>query len=298
MMRYPDSLYTRQQLGELLGLADDVLNFWIRNGLLLASEGGQGRGSHRKFDLFQVNIGAVLAELRRYGVNIGVLRQLAAQLQRGTAIARSAECNFWALSDAARLARLLWRFREGQTILVDNPDRLPEPPPFAGRKEQDAYARSIYRHAQNEDDIIRDTAKSEDLHDAFAPILALALSLDATDPLALELVIDLNHRAFRYVWDEDKISNWGDSEWVVVASGEEELDIYRAAKGTDPMEYADDEVRSGFYLAPGAIFHSVWGDRLQPLLIYEPPPSEERKAARANALANHAQLRARRVVEQ
>lgn len=293
MMRYPDSLYTRQQLGELTSLSDDLLSFWIRQGLLIATEGGRGRGSHRKFDIFQVSIAAVLAELRRYGVNIGMLRQLADVLQRGTALARSAECNFWGLYEAARLGSRLCRFREGHPVIVDNPNPLPDPGHFATRNAYDAYARSLYMEATSEDEIIREAGKNEDLRDAFAPILALARSLGPNDSLALDLFMDLNHRAFRYVWDENKISDWGDSEWVVVATGDDHLDIYRAIKGNDPMEYAGDEIRSGLYLAPGAIFHSVWGDRLQPLLIYEPPQSEERKAARVHAQAMYEQSRAR-----
>lgn len=85
-MAFPsDRLFTRQQLGVLTGIADDVLAFWLKEGLLIAQAGGGGRGKHRLFDYPQVHIAAVLNEMRGFGTNIGGLRSLAELLQQAVA---------------------------------------------------------------------------------------------------------------------------------------------------------------------------------------------------------------------
>jgi DNA-binding transcriptional MerR regulator len=292
-MRYPTILYSRQEIAVRIGMSDDVLSFWIRQGLLKAVSGGAGKGSHRKFDLFQVNIAAVLAELRRFGVNIAILRVFAGLLQRGTALALRAECNFWGISDALDLAELIARFRAGDTILVSRHDVAGGYRPPGPYDDTDTWAEAHFRNARDEADIVEDVRRrGEDLRDDFEPIGAFASLIEADDITPLHLFFDLNHLAFRYVW-EGHFSNWGDTGWVVVPNEADKLDIYRGAAGQDLLGQAGEEVRSGLFLGPSAIFRKVWGDGLQPLLIHERPPSEERRAARQRSRENSERLRKR-----
>lgn len=70
-------LYTRQQLGEIAGLDDTTLNYWSREGILRPVEGGGGRGQHRRFAYYEVNLAALLGQLRNFGVSAPALKQLA-----------------------------------------------------------------------------------------------------------------------------------------------------------------------------------------------------------------------------
>lgn len=72
-----DTTFTRQQIGALTGIADTTLSYWMRESILRPSSGGGGKGQHRRFRFEQVNLAGVLERLRRYGVVIGSLRQVA-----------------------------------------------------------------------------------------------------------------------------------------------------------------------------------------------------------------------------
>lgn len=76
----PDALFTRQDVGRLAGVPDDALSFWMKQGLIRRSDDGGGRGQHRKFTFLQVEVAALLKELRSYGVNVVALRIFAETL--------------------------------------------------------------------------------------------------------------------------------------------------------------------------------------------------------------------------
>lgn len=275
-MDIPAALYTRQQVAELTGVADDVLSFWIKNDLLVPTSGGQGKGSHRKFDFFQVNIAAVLAELRRFGVNIGIMRELASQLQQATALAKSAECNFWALNNAVDLASALIRFREGDPIdvLPDMPNYWSNHPGFDNPREAGAYHDSHMRPAKSEEEIMAYmTHEDDEVHDLPERIIAFAQRLSRDDFHLIKLFTDLNNRAYLYVWDGRAMA-WGDLEWIVVPLDDGKLQVFSAPERHNLLEQSSGEVRSGLFLAPGTIVRGVWGDNLQPIIINEPTPSE------------------------
>jgi GNAT superfamily N-acetyltransferase len=75
--RYPDRLFTRQQIGEMASIDASTLNYWMREGVLRPSEGGRGRGSHRRFPYWEVTLAALLQELRGFGIGMNALAQLA-----------------------------------------------------------------------------------------------------------------------------------------------------------------------------------------------------------------------------
>jgi hypothetical protein len=76
-MKFPAALFTRKQLGDLARLDDTTLNYWSREGILRPDEGGEGRGSHRRFSYHQVNLAALLGELRQFGIGTPALKRLA-----------------------------------------------------------------------------------------------------------------------------------------------------------------------------------------------------------------------------
>jgi DNA-binding transcriptional MerR regulator len=70
-------LYTRQQIGELTGIASDTLNYWMREGVLRPAAGGDGRGSHRRLPYWEVNLAAILNQVQQFGAGLASLKALA-----------------------------------------------------------------------------------------------------------------------------------------------------------------------------------------------------------------------------
>lgn len=76
-------LFTRQQIATLTHISDSTLNFWMREGVLRATEGGGGKGQHRRFHHSEVNLAAILERLRRFAISIEAMRQLSARFHAG-----------------------------------------------------------------------------------------------------------------------------------------------------------------------------------------------------------------------
>lgn len=71
----PD-LFTRIELRQKTGIPDDVLNYWMREGVLRARVGGEGRGNPRRFDYPEVMLAAILDQLRGFGLSVAALKGL------------------------------------------------------------------------------------------------------------------------------------------------------------------------------------------------------------------------------
>lgn len=110
--------FGRQQLSELTAIDDDVLGYWIREGLLRPLAGGDGKGKHRRFDYRQVNIAALLGEMRGIGVNISGLRSFAAIMQRGVEIADSGPWTVGELEFVLELRHRVDAFSAGEPLKV------------------------------------------------------------------------------------------------------------------------------------------------------------------------------------
>lgn len=79
------ALYSRQQVARLTGIDDSTLNYWMREGVLQAAEGGTGKGQHRRFPYHQINLALLLDQLRGFGVALPALKRLAARFHSAIA---------------------------------------------------------------------------------------------------------------------------------------------------------------------------------------------------------------------
>lgn len=84
-----EHLFTRSEICARVGLSDDVLAYWIVQGLIVPVETETGRGKHKRFRFHQINLAALLNELRGFGANIDSLRGLAAKLNDAFAFAET-----------------------------------------------------------------------------------------------------------------------------------------------------------------------------------------------------------------
>jgi len=256
-----DQQITRQQLGTITGISDDVLAFWIKNGLLVATSGGEGRGSHRRFDGFQANIAAILAEMRNFGINLAGLRSFATRLQAATSLGKSAECNPWAFNDAGELFEKLERFSLGEDVDV------------VLEFESTTKAKSveeIHLHYQK---------WPSHLYDTFDNISVFAERITRDDLPLLDLFMAIHAEGYRHVYRGTQMY-YGDSSWLAVRVENDDWRIFNGPAGTEPLPSGADyeEISSGIYLLPGTITRRVWKGRLSPILIEEIPPSEEEQA--------------------
>ena len=166
------------------------MNYWSREGLLVPSEGGNGRGSHRKFDFVQVNIAAILGQIRRFGLNISVMSSFAELLQKAAALGSGRELHPSNYATAARLANKLSSFRVGQTVMIRGRLQSEEPPPHL---RGGAYADwlSAKRPAATEQEIIDDLIGARDDYDSIQAIVAASEAIGPGRQTEAEIYADL-----------------------------------------------------------------------------------------------------------
>jgi len=83
----PD-LFSRQQVQQFTGVPDDVLQFWLKQGLLRPVEASSRK--HRRFMPEQLQLAVILNELRSLGANVGVLRKFSDMFHGGRELLRLA----------------------------------------------------------------------------------------------------------------------------------------------------------------------------------------------------------------
>lgn len=102
-----EKLYTRQDIRELTGIPEDVLNYFVREGLLEAAEGGGGKGQHRRFRQMEVNLAALLYQIKaNSGANIGVLRDIVRSVRNSVEFANAlpfSPSQFWESAPTAAM---------------------------------------------------------------------------------------------------------------------------------------------------------------------------------------------------
>lgn len=108
--------FSRQQVHERTGIADDVLAFWIKQGLLVPLPAE--RRAHRRFSYEQLHIAAYLNALRSIGANVGVLRKFATMFQDGFVRWRSSGLDPASLRSAITLCEALDKFAAGEPVKI------------------------------------------------------------------------------------------------------------------------------------------------------------------------------------
>lgn len=115
----PATTFTRQEIAERTGLSDDVLSFWSKRGLLVPARGGEGKGSHRRYDAAQINIAAILAVYRdHFGAKVAVIKSLSEVMQRAVVTFRNVPLPIGEWVTVASLANKLHEFRNGKPVMI------------------------------------------------------------------------------------------------------------------------------------------------------------------------------------
>lgn len=76
-MPLPQLSFSRSEIGARGGLDDDTLSYWIRAGLLVAEQGGGGKGRHLRFNRLELGVAVLLSRLRALGLSPAALMPLA-----------------------------------------------------------------------------------------------------------------------------------------------------------------------------------------------------------------------------
>ncbi|MGI4877560.1 MAG: MerR family transcriptional regulator [Janthinobacterium lividum] len=130
-MPYPVlAQFSRQQMASLTGLPDDVLGYWMREGLLVSLQPETGKGYHRRFDFRQVHLAALLGELWGFGVKVASLKSFAELVNRGIAFADDYYLKYDEIAVVIRIAYRLQAFRSRMLTwdsdpLIGRVDQLP-----------------------------------------------------------------------------------------------------------------------------------------------------------------------------
>lgn len=110
--------FSKGDLSRLSGVPENVLTFWLRAGLLVPVEGGDGRGSHRRFDRMQVSLAAILREMHAFGANITTLNSFAEFLRPVMIYGETLKYDPGTIALAAYTERRLARFRAGYKFKI------------------------------------------------------------------------------------------------------------------------------------------------------------------------------------
>lgn len=254
-----DQLFSRQELALLTGIDDEVLAFWIKNGLLVPSAGGGGKGSHRKFTGHQINIAGVLSELRNFGINLAGLRAFVTPLQSANALVESAECNYAAIPDALDLRRRIDDLRNYRPVRILDED---------GEEQLAKSVEDIVHHFDSDPRGNFDTLDN---------IASFVDRITAQDIPNIELIMGLIDHGYARV-SEGKVYHYGaDKFWLALRRSEDQWSVFGASDSL-PSRFEAHNFRSGVYLSISNIIQSIWGDRIEPILFHELELTPEDKA--------------------
>lgn len=250
----PDrSLYTRQQLGKLAGLDDTTLNYWSREGLLVPTEGGQGRGSHRRFDFVQVNIAAILGQMRRFKLSLTVMRSFAELLQKAAVLGSGRDLHPGNYVSAANLADRLDEFRNGGTINV-HAHSHDEPRPEGLKRSEYLDWISARRPAVSEEEIVEELIGHKSDYDTVEAILAFAEATGPGHVLEAQIYAEL-------VYDILAPGYSGAYSWLLGFGPD---DSWRIEFGAEASFFASSDMGAaeqfgpGFFLPVSGIIRQLW----------------------------------------
>lgn len=270
----PDSaLYTRQQLGDLAGLDDTTLNYWSREGLLVPTEGGQGRGSHRRFDFVQVNIAAILGQMRRFKLSLTVMRSFAELLQKAAVLGAGRDLHPGSYSSAANLADCLSAFRKGQPVPVHAHPASERAPEDLKRSDYLDWI-SAKRPAVSEAEIVEELVGQNSDHDTVEAIVAFAEAIGPGHMLEAQIYSEL-------VYDILAPGYSGGYSWLLGFGPDES---WKVEFGSEANFFGHADLRAveafgpGIFLPVSGIIRQLW--RLK-------SPREYMRDGRADRIREH-----------
>lgn len=227
---YPvEETFSRQQVQARTGVADDVLGFWIKQGLLLPIPAA--RRMHRRFGFEQLHIAALLNGMRSLGANIGTLRKFAEGLQHGFELRRASPFTDAKTRLATHFVERLHRYRSGQEVKVVPSDG------------------SATRLARSEADLVEQWIAGFELDGADEALAAYALTLSPNDGRWLAGAINLI--------DPWHLTSTKHGAWVWIAW----IDESGAAQFEEAEEVAllaDDMPVAAFFLSVGKMIRALW----------------------------------------
>lgn len=235
---YPvDETFSRQQFCERTGIADDVVAFWIKQGLVLPLPAAPR--SHRRFSYEQLHIATVLNAMRSLGANIGVLRAFADALQSGfRVINENTALDYMKLRAAGALTLSLDRFSKGEAVRVFE---------YAGKN-------SGFREAVDEADVIRGWLDAERAQGADSSLAKFAKSLSPFQARALNWAMWLTDPS------NLEMDNHQDSQWVawLDENGEPQIVSPNAF-----VLWENGGPTAAFYINVPALILRLWPERIE-----------------------------------
>lgn len=238
-----ESTFTRSQLCKIAGVTDGVATFWIRHGILRPVSGGSGKGSHRLFDRVEVSNAAILGVLQSYGMNVARLSALAKLMHDARDICTQTSLSFRDIDSAARLRRVLDRFRAGEEVMKYVV--IPDTSVRAGeRVEMEPCA--------NEQEVVAQSLDRDLDEDVESEIIRFADRLPTLQMDALRFYLDV-------VSEVTGCEN-SDPAWLIWPEG----DSWGYLNSPDGLRAFPDlpssQVSGAMYLAAGIIVRTAWGN--------------------------------------
>ena len=232
---YPTSeAFSRQQVHERTGIADDILAFWIKQNLLIPFPSRPRQ--HRRFGFEQLHIAVVLNAMRSLGANVGVLRNFADAFQTGFVVWKRSGLRTDALSAAVRLSERLNDFAAGKEVRVHTSEA-----DFDGRKV-----------AENEAQIVESWMWIEAPDGADRSIVAFAKQLSPYEASSIGWALDLTGPGHLTLNTGDAWIAWVDPTGSAKFSNDAAIALHH-----------DDGPLAAFYIPLARLIKSLWRDRLE-----------------------------------
>lgn len=245
-MPYPVAAqFSRQQVAAITRLPDDVLGYWMREGLLVPLRPSAGKGDHRSFDFRQVHLAALLGELRTFGVKSGALKSFADMINRGISFATQYGLNDSEAYYVANLAERLSKYRRGKDVDILDEDR-----------------NVGWRSAKNEQEIIKQLLQFAD-NIRVDVVLKAAGNLPDEDHTALLAYDDLVRDEHLIRRGVSEVGGERD-EWIWYVWPDEQLNWqFVAAEGGSGVGWRIRHLRSVIVLSISLIVRGLWQPDLE-----------------------------------
>lgn len=248
-----NQLFSRQQLQLLTEVPDDVLAFWIKQGIIFPVPAPVR--AHRRFGFEQVHISVVLNAMRSLGANISVLRKFGEALQLGVDVRRRADLPRPELLVATRIASAVHRYRKGERWEITGAEYWEAPRPIHkfDRQVSEALYERAQREPRDETDLIASIKAVERNEGDVERAAEFALKLTPQETRGLDWWLDLEM--------PDILSGGENFNWVWLAW----LDEAGEPRIHDGEDAAPSLTRhmpvAAFYISISRLIRPLWPER-------------------------------------